>query len=43
MLGHNREDFWEIPESIMGKFSSIIDTGLPVAIENRNCPSTNSM
>jgi len=28
ILGHNREDFWEIPESIMGKFSNIIDTGL---------------
>jgi len=28
MLGHNREDFWEIPESIIGKFSSIIDAGL---------------
>jgi len=25
---HNREDFWEIPESIIGKFLSIIDTGL---------------
>jgi len=28
ILGHNREDFWEIPESILGKFLSIIDTGL---------------
>jgi len=28
MLGHNREDFWEIPESIIGKFSSIIDAVL---------------
>jgi len=28
ILGYNREDFWEIPESIMGKFSSIIDAGL---------------
>jgi len=28
-LGHyNREDFWEIPESIIGKFSSIIDADL---------------
>jgi len=24
ILGHNREDFWEIPESIIGKFLSII-------------------
>jgi len=29
MFGHNREDFWEIPESIIGKFSaSIIGAGL---------------
>jgi len=29
---HNREDFWEIAESIIGKFLSVIDTGL-AAIE----------
>ena len=28
ILGHNREEFWEIPESILGKISSIIDAGL---------------
>jgi len=28
ILGHNGEDFWEIPESIMGKFLSIIDADL---------------
>ena len=28
ILGHNMEDFWE---SIMGKFSSIIDTGLTIS------------
>jgi len=28
MFGHNREDFWEIPESKIAKFSSIIDVGL---------------
>jgi len=28
MLGHNRKDFWEIPESILGKFLRIIDTGI---------------
>jgi len=28
VLGHNREDFWEIPESILAKFSSIIDAAL---------------
>jgi len=28
ILRHNREDFWEIPESIIGKFSTIIDVGL---------------
>jgi len=28
ILGHNREDFWEIPESISGKFSSIIEAGI---------------
>jgi len=28
LLGHNREDFWEILESMIGKFSSIIDAGL---------------
>jgi len=28
ILGHNREDFWEIPESIIGKFLSVIDAGL---------------
>jgi len=28
IIGHNREDFWEILESIIGKFSSIIDAGL---------------
>jgi len=28
ILGHNREDFWEVPESIIGKFLSIIDAGL---------------
>jgi len=31
ILGHNREDFWEIPEHILGKFLSIIDAGLPQA------------
>jgi len=28
ILGHNREDFREIPESIINKFLSIIDAGL---------------
>jgi len=28
ILEHNRKDVWGIPKSIMGKFSSIIDTGL---------------
>jgi len=28
IFGHNREDFKEIPESIISKFSSIIDKGL---------------
>jgi len=28
MPGHNREDFWEIPGSIIDKISSIIDAGL---------------
>jgi len=25
MVAHNREDFWEIPEGIIGKFLSIIE------------------
>jgi len=36
MLGHNREDFWEIPESIIGKFSSIIDVGLIITTISQN-------
>jgi len=28
ILEHNRKDFWEIPESMIGKFLSIIDAGL---------------
>jgi len=28
MLGKTREDFWEIPDSIIGKFLSISDAGL---------------
>jgi len=28
MLGHNREDFWEIPENLIGKILSAIDAGL---------------
>jgi len=27
-LGTIGKDFWEIPQSILGKFSSIIDAGL---------------
>jgi len=30
MLGHNKEDFWEISESTIGKFSNIIDVGLVI-------------
>jgi len=43
ILGHNREDFWENPESIIGKFSSIIDIGLvgkTFAVENLRPGST---
>ena len=30
---HNREISWEIPKSILGKFSSIIDRGLTQIIK----------
>jgi len=33
--GLNREDFWEISESIIGKFSNIIDTGLVLIPGNK--------
>jgi len=35
ILGHNRKDFWEISESIISKFSSIIDAGL-ILFNNMN-------
>ena len=30
IIEHNKGNFWEIPKSILGKFSSIIDSGLTV-------------
>jgi len=38
ILEHNREDFWEIPESIMGKISNIIDAGLNISYQNQLFP-----